>query len=329
MNQKSNNEQLPAVIEADYEQEAEVFLCEVTGLDWVQVETLVMDEAHFRAECLFGARMAGLVLEMQAVEQNIATLDKRVKVIEQQKAKTPKRIQRPRSNTVNFLTNDEKPRWPAWDMAGFTLTLIALLSTLGIGFANVYSNLMASAEPVFLNNPMLAVFIALLMPVASIALKSLSLCCESERSKRRFSLSVFSLTALVLLGWTLAFAYQFTGVTAGIDFSQLDVSGNDHGSSVLVWLQLVSELLVSVSLALILEHILDKHTAKEWIDNPQYYQLSADLNPLKKKLSTLREQRSTLILQQLEAKHGAEAVLRAYKNGYTRLLSRHADQILD
>ena len=156
-----------------------------------------------------------------------------------------------------------------YDQISLTLLVPTLITTLIMGAANVYSNLMASGEPVFLEQPALAVFLSMLMPAGSTALKFISNFFDYQSTKKRYALFIYSLTAFALLAWSVLFAMNFTGVAGGIDWETLGESDSGTGSF-LVWIQLVAEILVAAALFLAAEEIYLKYVPNDYTENPDY-----------------------------------------------------------
>ncbi len=189
-------------------------------------------------------------------------------------------------NTNQYIKSNQSPNQDEnspsgfFQMSGYDLLSIALLFcaipvTLFMGAANVYSNLMASGEEVFLKQPYLAVFIAMLMPAGSTAIKFISNFFDYQNSKKRYALSIYGLTAMALLTWSVFFSIEYTGVASGIDLN-IDEHSTIYGS-LLVWIQLLAEMLVSAALFLAAEDIYLKYS-------PNYYRESLDYINAKKAL---------------------------------------------
>ena len=72
--------------------------------------------------------------------------------------------------------------WPLKDQVSLVMVWGAIVVALGMGGANVYANLMASGQPVFIEQPILAVFLSGLLPAGSTALKFISSFFEYSRT---------------------------------------------------------------------------------------------------------------------------------------------------
>lgn len=85
----------------------------------------------------------------------------------------------------------------------------SLLAVMGMGAANIYANLMAAGEPVFLEQPWLAVCLSALVPCGSTALKFISHFFDHAYTKKRYALGVYVLTILAIAGWSVTFSLNF------------------------------------------------------------------------------------------------------------------------
>lgn len=156
-----------------------------------------------------------------------------------------------------------------YDQISLLFLFMALPTCLFMGAANVYSNLLASGEAVFLEQPYLAVFISMLVPAGSTSIKFISNFFEYQSSKKRYTLLIYTLTALVLLIWSFLFSMSFTGVASDIDWESLGEAQN-RTDSFLVWMQLVAEILVSAALFLAAEDIYLKYSPNITIESLEY-----------------------------------------------------------
>ena len=168
---------------------------------------------------------------------------------------------------------------------------VFLLAAMGMGAANVYANLMASGEPVFIEQPWLAVFLSGLVPAGATALKFISGFFDYARTKKRYALSIYVVTALVLLIWSVSFSLNFTGVTGGMDW---DAFGQDDGGKgpFLVWIQIVAEILVAAALFLAAEDIYLKYAPDSYIENLDYLNSAKALKAHSAEHDALRDTRN-------------------------------------
>jgi len=177
------------------------------------------------------------------------------------------------------LKDEEELRMSGKDKITVALTTIAAILTLFMGASNIYSNLMASGTIVFLEKQYLAIFISALLPTGSIALKYASNFMRLDSSRRRYAQCVYTCTILSLLAWTILFSMNFSGVSGGLDIDALlDDSGSEN---LLVWIQIMAELLVGSALFLVIEDIMLKYNPEVVDVNPKYTQLQKKYASLK------------------------------------------------
>ena len=166
--------------------------------------------------------------------------------------------------------NNRIPFWE-WDLKDqltFVLTIPLMVLVLCAGSGNVFSAIMAEADPVFLERPILAVLLACLLPAGSVALHSLGDLLESDRSRGRYTRTILWLTLLVLLAWAVLFGLTFQIGDDAIDWDELE-SQPDHTVTAFTIVQILAEMLCGTSLALIAGHIHHRYHADTTIPNPE------------------------------------------------------------
>ncbi|MES2662122.1 MAG: hypothetical protein V4629_02345 [Pseudomonadota bacterium] len=163
--------------------------------------------------------------------------------------------------------------WNKRDQAYFILTAIFLLISMVMGTANVYSNLVESGITIFIEKPHLALCLSLLVPAASCSLKFVSNFIDFYKNQRKYGLCIYILTGITLLVWTVFFSLNFNGVSSS--FNAEEMEGFQWKGSCFVWIQLLSEILVSASLFLALEDIFNKYSPDYYCDNLEYVELDA------------------------------------------------------
>lgn len=215
-----------------------------------------------------------------------------------------------------------KKAWELDDIAKLIFILPALLTTLCISFANVLANLKASGEVVFIEQPILAVYIALLSPAGSIAMKFIGDIFKTDRAKKRYATWVYTITATVFVLWIVAFSQQFHGVSSGVDLDAI-VDGDGGKGSQLVLLQLLSEVLVAASLALAAQTILSKYYAPTQKRNPAYIALEQRRDEHLAAHEKLRDERNQTHARLVELRAARQAFVNDYLADYAALLARY------
>lgn len=212
--------------------------------------------------------------------------------------------------------------WALDDIAKLIFILPALLMTLCISFANVLANLKASGEIVFIDQPILAVFIALLAPAGSISMKFIGDIFISDSAKKCYASWLYLLTAIVFVLWIVAFSQQFHGVSSGVDLDAL-INGDSGKGSQLVLLQLLAEVLVAASLALAAQTILAKYYAPNRKKNPVYIALEQRRDEHLSSHTKLRDERNDTHARLVELRAARTAFINEYLAGYAASLARH------
>lgn len=204
----------------------------------------------------------------------------------------------------------EKTSWADWlgkDKFLIIFTGSLLITSMFMGAANVFANLISSGVAVFIEKPMLAYLISALVPIASSAIKFATNFMQYDTSRRRYIQSLFFLTIIVILTWVVVFAFTYAGVSGDIDWSQYDEE-NPTGS-ILVLTQLLAEVLVSSVLFLAVEDIYLRYAPPELIiDNPEYLDVKNARIAHQKVHNILRQERGE--------KHGQIIALEAARQVY-------------
>ncbi len=276
-------------------------------------------KAHFRLlwDRVRGAELAEVndALEKTSHELNTAqhTLDK----LEEHKASTPRFIKTSKVNTDKDDTVVSFRDWHRRDQILIWLLIVCILLCMGMGWSNVYANLLASGEPVFIENTWLAAMLATLAPLASVSVKWMTHFLRYDTSRRRYAIAVFMTTLVVLAVWLVLFVKSFPGIASPVLLDMAD--GFDTGS-LLTWSQLTLEILVAACLWLAAEDIWIKYAPGWTVENPEYVELDKAISELKPSLDVLSQSHSALVGRKTEL----EADRQAYVND--RVASFYAEK---
>ncbi len=285
------------ITEPDYKLLHQQLLCVDDKLGF----QIAQEQAQASATKMQCAETTRLEFEREEIDEEYASSKTIGDELELQKRTTPRFVVR---NTGAGEPEKRLPflKWGLMNQVGFLLSLSGMLVALLVGTANVFSNLQAS-NPLFYEQPALAWLIALLMPLGSLSIKFISHIFITYRNKKRFALAVYSLSAITLLVWTIAFAMNFAGVSAGIDWDSLGES-NSKGSF-LVWLQLTAEILVAAALAMAADEIYQKHNPDTLVENKEYQRICLLLEEHKREHQVLHDKRCEIYgrIAELEAEH--------------------------
>lgn len=193
-------------------------------------------------------------------------------------------------------TAEEVPfgEWKAFHRFSYKLLSTGFGLMCVVSGVNVYSNIMASEEVVFLDQPWLAALISVLAPCAGLAIKFISHFFDTHKAKKQYAGVVFALTALSLLIWMILFSVQFNGVSSGFDIeAALDGAGG-KGSPWLVFFQLFSEVATSAALFLAMQNIEILYTPELKRNNPEYPREVSLLNGLDKQFEAALQERDDI-----------------------------------
>lgn len=164
------------------------------------------------------------------------------------------------SSAMNFT------QWRAQDVIQLMLFGGFMLLCMGLSVVNVQVNIMASQEVIFIESPWKAWVIALLAPAASTAIKMSPKMVEKLPWQERCKHVIYGVTAVVALLWVWQFSQTFDGLGGAVDIAaMLDTqSGGAH----FVFVQLLCEVLISASLFLAVQSLLDSYAPERIKPNP-------------------------------------------------------------
>ncbi len=231
-----------------------------------------------------GVELETLYQSQTALEQRLASLCEVIKGIKQKLSQTPRDIENPQKPAISFGS------WALDDLFTFWLCILQCPVLLVMSGANIYSNIMASGEAVFLDNPWLAVTLSFIAPAGACVIKFAAHSFEYHKPKKRYAASLALLTSACFLIWTYLFSQRFAGIGSGIDLDALLEEGSDNGEF-LVWLQMVTEILISASLVLTAEAIYRKYNPTIDSPNPLYIAACEDLQQQDQLYDALQKER--------------------------------------
>ncbi len=205
-------------------------------------------------------------------------------------------------------------KWDVVDQCATVILIFLITAVWGMGGANVYAVLLNSGQPLYIEQPWIAVSLSMIVPAFSACLKFSHHIFIDPKAKHRFAQGVYLSTVLALLGWTIAFSISFQGVNGEFDWPDLgEETTTDYTSIVLVWLQLSAEILIGGALAIALTDRVSKYFPNCLMTNPVWLSLDAAykaecsaLDPLdtqysvdKKRLVRLRNKRQTYVQEKI------------------------------
>lgn len=168
----------------------------------------------------------------------------------------------------------------------------AALVALGCSWISVKASLQDSGLPIFINEPMLAAFMAAIAPTASIAIKSVGSLVKHESAKKKIRTALYLMATLSFVGWVALFSTKFEGLSGDFDpFAAPDpVAGQAF-----TMLQIITEVLVGAALFMNLEAITAIYSPEYFTANLRHEQLTerkaaldAEINALTENLQAAR-----------------------------------------
>lgn len=209
-----------------------------------QAKNLLREQAQLIYNKFFKREMKCLESEIEQLENRVEKSEKILKKLEKKAEKIRKRM-RVGGQFLNKQFFSVFLEWSPKNQLSFILTASFMFIMLATGTINVYTNIMSSGNPLFLETPFFAVLISMLFPAGTFSLKYLRESIENEGLKKFFTQSVYILTFFSILFWGHQFSLNFTGLSAGIDLDSLSKSmGTGH---LMIEAQLLAEFMVSVS----------------------------------------------------------------------------------
>ena len=175
------------------------------------------------------------------------------------------------------------------DQFTFVLLIAGCLVAGWVGWQNLYTVMMSSMLPVFLESPSKAMIIALAMPSASLALKAVTSKMDNERIRDRYTSAIAALLFFTIVFWIYLFAMEYqSGMSSTIDLGDLGAMMDPSGSSAwLVGCQHALEVLAGATLWLMAEGIWAKYSPDVNRDNPEWLEKSKNLDADRAKLASV------------------------------------------
>ncbi|MCK4944677.1 MAG: hypothetical protein KAS59_00230, partial [Alphaproteobacteria bacterium] len=150
-----------------------------------------------------------------------------------------------------------------------------------MGATNVYSIIMASGTPVFLDEPRLAMMLSGLLPIGSIAFKFFSSTLSNDKVKKHYTIALYGASATSLLIWVILFGITFGSVASGFDWDNLGTDSNMNIDTAFTVIQLLAEMLVGATLFQVAGDIWATYAPTTMVPNPAYEERKKNLKLLR------------------------------------------------
>ncbi|MDM3871804.1 hypothetical protein QSV34_10620 [Porticoccus sp. W117] len=240
-------------------------------------------------------RMTILESIIPILGEKISALKAKIKDLKNRLKATPKKVSHNTAQPDGSSARRKFRSWRTSDKIAIVSLLSALVVMLVTGVTNAYVAIMASAEPVIVDNPMLAVLLAMVVMGSSMAIKFFGNIFHDPRSKKRYSLGLYILTVIFVLAWAVVFSMEFGGITEGVSLDDLDGDSGGKGSNLLVFIQLATEVLVAAALAMAAEDLYNKYDKDTEIANKDYDDLAKELAACEKELAEALEKHANYL----------------------------------
>jgi hypothetical protein len=282
---------------------------------------MIAQQATYEADQQFGAELARLRLDITDIDAAYKISCKILAELEDKLAATPRYI---KSGAVFAKKGVDDIQWKDWrlkDKILICVLLSFLVVAAGLGMGNVYANLMASGNAVFIEKPWIALMISALMPIASVSIKFVTNFMAYDRSRKRYALSIYTATGLAFIFWGTMFGLNNTGVASTIDWDSFGETV-DWGFA-FVWSQLLVEMLAASALFLAAEDIYMRYSPDVYIENLEYIEINKALKEHLVAHKALREQRGQLHGRLVELEAERLAFINERIVEYISLRARH------
>ena len=265
----------------------------LTFPDTKEATKLVKEHAANDFDKAYAGEMEALTLDCGELDERASHTGEHLKEKEKQERNTKSYV---KVSEVRGTGEHKKIPYADWDLKDqivFPFSNALMVLVLGAGSANVYSAIMAQAEPIFLENHSLAWFLSFLLPAGSAAIHFLGDLLESDRSRHRYMLTILGLTAMALLAWTVLFAMNFQIGAVEIDFEALGEE-SDSTATIFTFVQLLAEMLCGSSLSLVAAHVHGRYSGESTMRNPESDELEREIKVRKALHEAVHEPRKGL-----------------------------------
>lgn len=241
----------------------------------------------------YGFEFEPLRTEVEWIEAQKSSLRVMFDVAAAQLADTPPSIPAADDGSDNPKRRKAVPFWK-WQFRHQFNSVISLAAVAAVSAASWFSVraiMLDSGTEIFIKEPMVAGALATVVPVASVAIKSMISIFESTPAKKRFRTATNILTAISTTGLVMLLPSQFEGIGGGIDFT----AEPDHLKT---WaytvLQLSTEVLAGAALFLNLEAIAAIYAPDSFVPNPAFVELDKRCKEIAREIEALNARANDL-----------------------------------
>lgn len=237
------------------------------------------------AETVIGEERHTLTLELTEKKEKAAGLKKAITEERKLLAKTSKMIRvKDLQKKDSFDAKEQQKRKILDMMIGF-ICMLCGFSAIGISMTTMYSVVMSSGNPVFLENTALAWAMCSVLGLGALAFEFFKRYLETDKCKRRYGMTVYILTASLLLTWIVMFAVIFGSAADQAVNIDAMLSGSGSGAqdpwmTAFTVIQLLAEFFVGCAFFMTGGDLFGKYAPTRMVNNPDYEQIKARLNEI-------------------------------------------------
>lgn len=250
----------------------------------------------------FGAKYRSAIVKLEtlraALEKELGFVEQRLEEARATDAVTPPYLPASKVNHGRNAEDHEETPFHDWQMrhrveAG--LLIIAVALALGSSAYTAWANLIGTNLPVFIDNPILPISMACLVPMASFACKTIWHALRSDGARQLFTRVLNTVAVILILIWSGLFADQFHGLGSGAIAGLFDEQS--AWESIRETAFTAATLLTEMVIGTVLAHRLDKIAAGY---SPNYWVANPDKESIRAIIAELTAARDNLIEQIVE-----------------------------
>lgn len=232
-------------------------------------QAMVKQAVRAAATSKYGYTPKRLTKEIERLEQRIAETRTDYKENKALLARTPQMVPAAFGNGDDGRPLREiKPRdWSLQDQLEGTLVFTGGMAALVAALVTTRGNFVGSGLEVFLRDPSLPWLLAIVAPMASLAIKSMVSLFTTAWAKQRHARIVYGATLVSFVGWIGLYAVQFEGLSPEID---IYAEPNPIVGKAFSALQLSTEVLAGSSLFLRLSQIMARYQPQSEREMPEW-----------------------------------------------------------
>lgn len=242
-----------------------------------KAEKLAEEYVKDVADSVVGEERKALALDLAETKEKAASLKKSITDERKLLAKTNKTI-RVKDQQIKD-TPDEKERdlRKIIDLVIGIFCFIFAFAAIGISMSTMFTVVMSSGNPVFLENQPLAWAMSSVLGLGALAFEFFKRYLVTDKTKRLYGMSMYIITALLLVTWIVMFAILFgSAADQGIDIGDLlgssaaGNSGNDPWMTAFTVIQLLAEFFIGCTFFMSGGDLFAKYSPTRTMDDPTY-----------------------------------------------------------